>query len=234
MKPLPFLLLLVSAALLRAAPAPNDWVQPPVTVVSERVNVSVGEKLALVSGQYWLQYVKKFDDPDIKVVSVYYPVFVPKTETTFAAICEITQAKLMLGEREFAPAQARQLASEELGETQALPEDGAIAWIVFQIPRELARVRFDVMITHFQPICHRDGKPMAAFLPWLPNLESLRTEMELKDSDFVITVDALPGVSIEPISANEKVEKKTPKQLVVHPVHGETVAVAVKTEPAAK
>ncbi|PTY07693.1 hypothetical protein DB347_05540 [Opitutaceae bacterium EW11] len=230
MKPVLAFLFAAVVARLAATPAPADWVQPPVMVVSENVNVSVGEKMALVVGQYWLQYESKFDDPDIKLVSVYYPVFVPKGDSTYAAIQETTQAKLVLGGREFPAAEARQLTDEELGATQALPEDGAIAWIVFKIPRELARLRFEVMISHFQPVYHREGKTIAAYLPWLPNLEPLRTSHELKDADFVITFDALPGVTIEPVSANEKVVSKTPKQLVVHPVHGETIAVAVLPE----
>lgn len=229
MKPVFPLLTAVCLAFARlsAAPAPTDWVQPPVTVVSEEVKVSVGEKLSLVVGRYWYQYVAKFDDPSFKTLAIYYPAFVSSELTEFRDLVDATQVKLMLGDREFRPTNARLLSDAETGPVQTLPHGTAIVWYTFEIPREMAERRFDVVISHYQPHYDYEGKTVAAYWPWMPNLEALRQPLELLDKNFHVTFQALPGVSFQPLSTLTHVEKDTPERLVVNPLHEEIIAVRV-------
>jgi hypothetical protein len=222
---------LLSAALLAFAVAsafgaPKDVILSPVTVVSENVNVSVGPKMALVVGRYWYQYVPKLDDHTPRV-AIQYAAFVPQGVTTYTELLEVSQVKLMLGDREFRPESARVLEVEEISGMQAMPEDAAVAWFTFQIPRELARLRFDVVISHFQPHYHYEKKLVAAYLPWLPNLERFRTEMELRPAEFTVTVEALPKTTFELLSVVTDVGNRSDKRMIVHPLHLENIAVAV-------
>ena len=139
----------------------------------------------------------------------------------------MSQVKLVLNEREFQPEQARVLDLKELGAMQALPEDAAVAWFTFQIPRELATLRFGVLISHFQPHYTYDGRQVAAYWPWLPQLEPLRKELELKDSDYVVMFEALPGAAISRITSNTSVGPDNPGKVLVHPRHLENIAVQV-------
>jgi hypothetical protein len=222
----------VAALVYLAAPScgaakPNDWAPSPIEVVSENVHVSVGEKLALVVGRYWYQYNQKFDDGVSPRIPIYYATFVPKSYTTRADIIDLSQIRLTIGEQSFNPETARILTDEELGAIQVAPKDFAVAWFVFQIPRAIAKLRFDVLIEHGQPLYDYEGKHIAAYLPWLPELEETRKDLELKDSDFVVTFEALPKVTFKPESINTKVMESSATKLVVHPVHLENIAVAV-------
>gem|GEM_PF-1611176 len=222
-------IVLFAALRLIAKPVPSDWIQPPLTVVSETVNVNVGEKMALVVGRYWYQYVKRFDDGSTGRVPIYYAAFVPDSMTDYKDLLEATQVKLMLGQREFRPESARLLTDEETGPVPTLPHGFSVAWYTFQIPRELAELRFDVVISHFQPTYLYEGKTVAAYYPWLPNLEPMRQELELLDKNFVITFQALPGVTFDKLTGNERVDTNTPTRLELHPVHQEVIAVSVSS-----
>ena len=202
-----------------------------MVVVNENVRVSVGEKMAMVVGLYWLQFVPKFDDPTLPRIPVYYPVFVPRGITSQKELLEITQIVLRLGEREFRPETARVWTDAEVGVIQTPPENAAVAWFIFQIPRELAHVRFEALISHFQPNFQYEGKTIAPLLPWLPNLEPLRENLELLDKDFVVTVEALPPVKLLRLTSNEKVESDSATQFVVHPRHRETITAAAIIPP---
>lgn len=231
-KPLLSVLSLLALTLsIQASPVPADWIQPPITVVSENVNVSVGEKMALVVGRYWYQYVKHFDDGSSARLPIYFAAAVPSSLTDFRELLETTQIKLMLGQREFRPESARLLNDEETGAVPTLPHGTAIAWFTFQIPRELAELRFDVVISHFQPHYVYEGKPVATYYPWLPNLWPLRQEMELLDKNFVVTFEALPGVSFALLTKNNSAGVSTPQRLELHPAHQEIMAVAVASLP---
>lgn len=221
-----FVLSVFFSCTLAATPTPADWTQSPVVVVSENVNVSVGERMALVSGSYWYQYVPKFDDQGTRV-AINYTAIVPSGITAFADLLEVSQIKLLLGQREFRPETARVLTDEETGPVPTLPAGAAIAWFTFQIPRNLAELRFEVLISHFQPHYTYENKTVAAFWPWMPNLEKLRQDLELLNKNFVVTFEALPGVTMEPLTTNTNVEMNTPKRFIVHPLHEETIAVAV-------
>jgi hypothetical protein len=210
---------------------PNDWVPSPIEVVSENVHVSVGDKLALTVGRYWYQYNQKFDDGVSPRIAIYYATFVPKSYTSRSDIIDVSQIRLTIGEQSFTPETARILSDEEVGAIQVLPKDFAVAWFVFQIPRTSAKMRFDVLIEHGQPLYDYEGKHIAAYLPWLPELESTRKDLELKDSDFVVTFEALPNVTFKPESINTKVTESTATKRVVHPVHWENIAVSVGTAP---
>lgn len=227
-----FVLLLPLAAILlpsRSVGAPKDAQASPIIVVSESVHVSVGPKMALVVGRYWYQYVPALDDPSA-LIPIHYATFVPKDVTGRDDLLEVTQVKLMIGEREFRPEGARILELEELGAMQAMPEDAAVAWFTFMIPRDLARLRFDVLISHFQPHYTHDGRTVAAYWPWLPQLEPMRKELELKDIDFLIMFEALPGASFQRMTANTAIKEEAPGKLVIHPRHLENIAVQVTAE----
>lgn len=208
-------------------PAPADWSQSPVAVVSENVNVSIGEKMTLVVGRYWYQYVPRLDDRGSTRVAIHYAAFVPSDITDYKGLLEVSQVKLMLGEKEFLPESARLLTDAETGPIPTLPHGVALAWFTFQIPRSIAELRFDAVISHFQAHYTYEGKTVAAYWPWLPNLEELRQELELMNKDFVVSFEALPGVEMEKLTLNSRVEKSTPQRLIVHPLHQETIAVSI-------
>ena len=232
MRLLHFLVFFVGLGLTILGAVPSDWAPAPIVVVSENVNVSVGPQMALVVGRYWYQYVAKLDDRVSQRIPIYYATFVPKNVTAFRDLLEVSQVKLMLGERMFLPESARILSDEETGILQIAPKDAAIAWFVFQIPRDLARLRFDVVISHFQPHYHYEGKSIAAYWPWLPQLDPLRKDLELMDKDFVVTVEALPHVRLKAESINAHLESSSPERLIVHPTHGENIAAAVEVDGA--
>ena len=220
-----FLGWLLSGTVVSGTPA--DWIPSPVVVVAENVNVSVGESASLVVGRYWYQYVAKLDDKVSPRIAIYYAIFVPSGTTSAKDLIETSAVKLMLGEKVFYPETARLLTDEETGPLQAAPKDASVAWFIFQIPRELAKLRFDVLISHFQPHSLYDHKTITAYLPWLPELEAQRRDLEIFDKDLVITFEALPDVKLQLESVNSKVETKTATQIVVHPLHWENIAVAV-------
>jgi len=224
---LPALLLLPSAVLFGA---PKNTILSPIAVVSEAVHVSVGPKMALIAGRYWYQYVPRFDDHTPRI-AIHYAAFVPKEASTRRELLEASQIKMMIGEREFLPEDARVLDLAELGAMEALPEDAVVAWFTFQIPRELARLRFDVVISHFQPHYRFKDKTVAAYWPWLPHLEELRLPMELKPIDYLVTFEALAGAKIALISHPSNVKEQSDTKLVVHPLHLENIAVAVTDTP---
>ena len=212
------------------AAKPTDYVPSPIEVVAEDVHVSIGEKLGLVVGRYWYQYVPKFDDGVSRRVPIYYATFVPKAYTDRADLLEISGVRLTIGDKSYSPETARVLSDEEVGPVQVAPKDFAVAWFIFQIPRVDAKMRFAVLIESAQPVYNFEGNSTVAYWPWLPELEATKQDMELKDSDFTVTFEALPHVTIKPESINTKVVETSATKLVVHPVHTEMIAVKVNQQ----
>jgi hypothetical protein len=212
------------------AAAPQGVIRPPMAVVSQNVLVSVGPKMSMVVGRYWYQYIPSFDD-GAQRIAIHYLAFVPKDASSHAELLEISQVKLMVGERQFLPETARVLEPAEVGAIELPPEDAAVALFTFQVPRSLATLRFDVVISHFQPHYRYEGQNIAAFLPWLPHLEELRRPQELKDSDFIVSFEALAGAKFEHATTNLEVRQKSDNKLVVHPRHFTNIAVRVDNDP---
>lgn len=227
LKPFALLSALLLSAVATFALGPNSSILSPIAVVSQSVHVSVGPEMALISGRYWYQYVPKFDDHTPRV-AIHYLAFVPKDSgTTRKELLEASQIKMMVGEREFLPEDARVLEGDELGGMAAAPENAHIAWFTFQIPRELARLRFDVIISHFQPHYRYENKTIAAYWPWLPHLEELRLPLELKPIDYLVMFEALPGAKFELTTHVSNIKEQSETKLVVHPLHLENIAVTV-------
>ena len=211
---------------------PLEALRSPFCLVAESVRISVGKNLAIVEGDYDFRYVRRYDAaamPD--QILFYYAVFVPKSTDSLAEFNAITEAKLHLGSLDFQPEDFVLLPDGPEAAVQIAPADARIAILVFRIPRRLLRQQCRLHISHYQPHYHCAGKTVAAYLPLLPDFESLKNELLFSRSDFTVEFETVDAVRLRRLSVNQSVERETPERVSVHPVDRENIAVDVAGLP---
>ena len=221
---IPLLPLLLACAVSPCAGMPSE--RPgasPVCVIGGEVKVHVSAEWSLVEGRHWVQYIEVYDPDRRAHLTLHYAVFVPRGISDLGELASLTQIKLAVGDHSFAP------VSVDVAEPHApdwiipSPEDATVAWFQFDLPREFAQTRFEVVISCAQPHYLRKGEKVAAYLPWIPEFERLK----MKRPYFEVIFDAMPGVTFEQASIDQYRIERTPTRLSVRPVHRECIAVAV-------
>ncbi len=204
----------------------------PLAVVQHKVEVSVGREMSMVSQRYMLQYVARDDTDPQQRLRFVYPLYVEKgLRNTREDILDASSVHLEIGGQALAPIEAQLVAPESLS-NYPVPEDAAVAQLTFAIPRDLARLRFEVTITHLQPNFHYKGAWLAAFTPWYPKSIRSLQPFAPDEVDFSVTLKALSGVSLKKYSALGRILKNTPTELSVVSEHRQTVAAEIVATPA--
>lgn len=223
---------LILTASLGAEPVPMVAEGGPLAVVQHKVEVSVGREMSMVSERYMLQYVERDDTDSQQRLRFQYPLYVEKgLRNTRGDILDSSSIHLEVGGQALAPIEAQLVAPESLSD-YPVPEDAAVAQLTFAIPRELARLRFEVTITHLQPNFHYRGAWLAAFTPWYPKAIRIPQPLTPDEVDFSVTFKALSGVTLKKFSALGRILQENPGELSVVSEHRQTVAVEVVPTPA--
>lgn len=218
----------VAAGPLSAGVLAVDPVRSPFCMVTESVRVSVGQGLSIVEGDYDYKYVQRFDaGGNSDRVAFRYAVFAPKDVDNLETLVAITQAKLRLGTVEFAPDDFTLWPQTAGSALQFVPEDVRVFVLTFRIPRALLRRQCRLHITHYQPHYQYAGKEVSAYLPLLPDFESLKDELLFSRTDFTVKFEAVAAVRLRRLSANGFVGQESPQLVEIHPVHQENIAVEV-------
>ncbi len=218
----------LAAGTLPTEVIPVEALRSPFCLVAESVRVSAGKGLAIVEGDYDFRYVRRYEPaalPD--QIPFYYAVFVPKSADSLEDFAAITGAKLHLGSLDFVPEDFVPVPDAPDAAIQIAPEDARIVILVFKVPRRLLRQQCRLHLSHYQPYYHSGGKAVAAFLPLLPDFESLKNELLFSRSDFTIEFETVDAVRLHRLSVNQFVEQETPQQVSVHPVDRENIALEV-------
>jgi len=229
-------ILLTSGFAASAGAAADDWANPPFTVVAARVELTVGRELSMVSIRMMLQYVERDDTRHNARVFVHCPLYVDKTVTDWHDAVSAADIKLQVAGQIFTPVDGGIVSADVLSD-YPVPEDAAVAFLTFEIPRSAATWRFEVQVNHIQPNFHHHGALLAAFTPWLPKVTHVQKVFEFADKDFEVVIRGLSGVTFRKYTANDEVLADTPTELKVIPVHRKTIAVEIlpaAAPPAAK
>jgi hypothetical protein len=216
----------LSANPIVVSPPANDWANPPLAIVAENVNLTVGRDLTMVSGQYMFQYVEKDDVGHLARIFIHYPLYVEKGLRDWQEVATASDIKLQVGPQTFLPTSGGLISADYLSDFP-IPEDAAVAFLTFEIPRDVAKWRFEVTITHVQPNFHYRGALLAAYTPWLPKIIKTQKVYNFTDQDFSVAIKALEGISIKRYTANAQVVPETAGAVVVAPEHRKTIAVEI-------
>jgi hypothetical protein len=230
-----FLLVLLAVAGVRPVRADLIAVESarsPFCLVAESVRVSVGKQLSMVEGEFDLKYVPRLDRTEQSApIAFQYAAFTPKEADSLEALVEITQIKLRVGTVELAPEDFLALESGAETGSSILPENARLVIFTFRIPRALLHQQCALHISHYQPHYTFAGKSVSVWLPLLPDFEAFKNEFLFSRVDFTVEFEAVDAVQLHRLSRNDSVEQETPVRLKVHPVHRESIVVAVE-EPA--
>jgi hypothetical protein len=228
---------LLFVPLLAAGPLPMEVIpveasRSPFCMVTESVKISVGKGLSIVEGDYDFRYVRRYETPAMPAqIPFQYAVFVPKSADSLEDVIAITGAKLRIGSVDFDPVDFTPVPEVPETAIQLGPGDFRIVILVFKIPRPLLHQQCRLHISHYQPYYHCAGKTVAAFLPLLPDFESLKNELLFSRSDFIVEFETVDAVQLHRLSVNQSVELETTRRVVVHPVDHENIAVEVAGSP---
>ncbi len=220
--------LLLAAARLRGEAVAIEAARSPFCLVAESVSIGIGKDMVLVEGDYDYKYVRRYDSAAVpERISFSYAVFAPKTAEDLEDLNAITQARLHVGSLDFEPA-GFLLPGETTGATaKAALTNSRLVFLVFQIPRGLLRQQCRLHISHYQMHDHYAGKTVVAYLPLLPDFETLKNELLFSQSDFTVAFEVVDAVQLHRLSANRAVYRETPQQLTLHPVDHESIVVEV-------
>jgi hypothetical protein len=224
---------LALASLLAAAPAETDVIpvessRSPFCMVGESVHISVGKALAMVEGDCDFRYLRRYDGAsDSPQIAFYYAVFAPNSAETLEDITAITGAKLHFDSIDFGPDDFFPMPHGASAAIQIAPTDSRAVILVFKIPRSLLRQQCRLHFSHYQPYYHYDGRTVLAFLPLLPDFETLKNELLFSRTDFTVEFETVDTVRMRRLSTNQSVEKESSQRLLVHPVDRENIAVEI-------
>jgi hypothetical protein len=220
------------ATVLFADPAGGpDWANPPLAVAASRVELTVGRELTLVSDRSMLQYVERDDAGHSSRLIVHYPLYVEKGLRDWRDAATAADIKLQVGEQTLRPVDGDLVSPEFLSEFP-IPEDAGVAVLSFEIPRSLAKLRFEVVISHVQPNFHYRGALLAAYTPWLPKMIKTQKVYGFANEDFSVAFRPLSGIKFRKFTAHPKVVADTPAEFSVVPEHRKTIAVEILPEDA--
>ncbi len=208
-------------------PVAGDWANPPFCIVAERVEVTVGPTLSIVSGRYMFEYVEKDDVEQLPRLFIHYPLYVEKGLRDWRDIVDATEIKLQIGDQSFRPEWAGAIRRDFLSD-YPMPDDADVAFVTFRIPRAVAKLRFEARISHVQPNFHYRGVLLAAYTPWLPKFSQFKNAYGLDDLDFEVDLKAAPGITLQRFPTDEKLRKESPEEFIVFPEHRKTIAVEVR------
>ncbi len=202
----------------------------PFCLIGQSVTVSVATGLSMVEGRFEFKYVPRFDQvPPSEYVPFDFPVLVPKAVDGLDALTEVTQIKLHAGNAAFDPTDCVPLPGS-VRTLVMVSEDIRAMVFTFQLPRTLLQKQLTLRLTYFQPHYHFAGHEVSAYLPWLPDFETLKNELLFSRDDFVVEFQTVGAVRLLRLSANQAVMTDTPREVKVHPVDQEVIAVAVEPE----
>lgn len=207
-----------------AAPIAGDWINPPLALVSQQVELTVGRELTMVASTSVYQYVARDDFDHRARLYIHYPLYVETGLKDWREIVTSSEIKLEIGAVAYAPTTGGFFAADVISDFP-VPEDAAVAYLVFEIPRELATRRFEARITHLQPNFHHRGALLAAYTPWLPKFVDFVKLLRPDEHNFEVSVRAMSDVTFRRYTAQGTVLRETPATLVVIPEHRKTIAV---------
>jgi hypothetical protein len=194
----------------------GDWTNPPLYIVSEQVELIVGRDLTVVSGRYVFEYVEKEDLERLPRVCVHYPLYVKGDVADWREVQSRTNFDFKIGSYSFAPTSGSIVRTESLSD-YPLPEDAAVAFLTFEIPRKLAEQGFEVTIRFTQPNFRYNGGRLSIHTPWLPKSMQRHPYFTLADNTFDLRLAASQGVTIHRIPTDGQVISESPTELVVVP-----------------
>jgi hypothetical protein len=224
-----FLLLLsfvASAAVLRAEAIAMVAPGGPLAVVSARAELTVGKEMSMLYSKFMYQYMERDDPGHNSRLFLRYPLYVEKGLKNLDDIVSASAIHLQVGDQTIDPREAEFVAPETLSD-YPVPEDVAVAVVTFEIPRSVARLRFEVVIQHLQPNFHYHGALLAAYTPWLPKAIRPISAYNLEDHEWEVSLKALKEVRLKKVTAPGKVLKDADDELIAVPEHRQTLAVEI-------
>ncbi|HEY4300524.1 MAG TPA: hypothetical protein VGM73_06615 [Candidatus Didemnitutus sp.] len=225
-------LLILAAAVVTPKPVVTDWANPPFDIVAGNVDLTVGQDMSLVSARYIFKYVEAEDADHAARVFIHYPFYAPADSADWQDAANTADLKLEVKGQTLRPIAGSRIDYSSLTEFPIV-DNAQVFVATFEVPRSMARVRFEGTISHVQSNFHYRGDTVSLFTPWLPRVEKKPHLFHDGDRDFTVTVHAMSGLACRLISPNAKVIENSPAEIVVVSEHRQSVAVAVQPAPAA-
>jgi hypothetical protein len=221
-----------------AAPAAESFIsvapiRSPFCLVTESVTISVSSGLSLVDGDYDFKYVSRIDaSPNATNFGFSFPVFAAKDIEDLDTLVAATQPHLQIGSLDLTPASFQPVPDNVLGDRRFVSDQVRAYLVVFVVPRALLHQQARMHFSYAQSSYPYAGREVVPYLPLLPDFEGFKNELLFSRDDFTVTVEALDSLRLQRLSANRQVVRESPKQIVIHPVDRELLAVAA--DPPAK
>jgi len=203
-----------------------DWENPPLYIASESVELIVGQELTVVSGRFVYQYVKADDTEHLPQVYFHYPVYVKSDVTDGRAIEEAAGFVLLIGDQPLRPVSGSIVRADALS-NYPVPEDAAVGFLTFAVPRVLAEQGFEATVRYVQPNFRYRGGRMALHTPWLPRSMRQHPFLNLPDNVYGLRVTAGKDVALQRIPTDAPVLGESAAEITAVPEHRKTVAVTL-------
>jgi len=204
----------------------GDWENPPLYVVSEKVELIVGQELTVVSGRFVFQYVKADDTERLPQVYFHFPVYVKRDITDWRVAQDAAGFELQIGGRVFRPVSGSLVAAESIS-SYPVPEDAAVVFLTFAVPRSLAEPGFEAIVHYVQPNFTYLGGRLALHTPWMPRSMRQHPYLALADNVFEVRLSAGRDVSLQRVPTEVAVLAESPTEITAVPEHRQTIAVTL-------
>ena len=207
--------------------AAGDWENPPLYVVSEKIELIVGRELTVVSGHLVFRYEPKDDTEHLPQLYLHLPLYVKRGTGEWSAGVDAANFELQIAGLAFKPASGSIVGADSLS-NYPVPEDAEVAFLTFAVPRALAEPGFEVTINYVQSTFSYLGARLALFTPWQPRSMRQHPYLALADNVFELRVTAARGVFFRRIPNDTPILSESPTVIVAVPDHRKTIAVAWK------
>ena len=222
---------LAATLVSQANPLPGYLIDQPHTMVAENVLVGITEKGAVVSGRYRFRVSpnahEKWREPPY-TLAVSLPVPVPASLKAPEDVSSAVQPVLRLKGAKYLP-----YDDVFYFDLPALPQEVKLAVFSFRIDRTDLEDEFEVEIQYDQPVIAVGDKDLVYYIPFLPNFERFKKQMNLKEDSFLITFESISPATLELVSPVHRIGKANTPTISVRPRHLEIIAVERKRSPSA-
>jgi hypothetical protein len=217
MKVLGFALCLVGCVSTYA----NPVVAPSFVMTAENVLVGVSTEGIYVAGTYRFHTLPYPDHLDLEKFPVLgwldIPIPVPDSEKIDSELMAELKPELTIGYAKFFPGKGNEKFSD-------LPRVNGVKFMCVSFYLgHISAPDIEMVIKYSQPVIRRDGRLWAYYMPLLENYKSHEMELGLKHSSYVISFEAVQGVSLSFRKRDEMTVIQSGPKLASFEAHNEQI-----------
>jgi hypothetical protein len=212
---------------LVANPIVVDHSERPIQMLSESVEIEVGDLKSSVSGVYRFRQTEDETPktPDVHVLLL-VPVFIPEELADFTTANSLASPTAIIRDKKYIPVDGRPVWGNGWKVIRQFPRKAKLVIFEIYIPRSEIDDVFEVSIQYTQPHFKGSFSTYSLYCPIIWPVDPAKAA-PTKASDFTVTFRPMEERRLKLLSRNKGVIKNSPDEVSVQAANLENIVVKV-------